>query len=171
MSVVGQTRKYSLRANVFRCSPNNGHRSTPSAVRLGAKDHKPHRAIRSAILLSGIRTIRCCVARDRACRFFALVGTLSARKRGRLHDGLDAALVRLAVRSIEIPNPRQDHCPMLPIDGFPCFAMPRRRDATTSGAKFTALRLCADANPEPVRTSVIATVPPLLVKCDRIACL
>jgi hypothetical protein len=28
MSEVGQSRKYSLRANVFRCSPNNGHTAT-----------------------------------------------------------------------------------------------------------------------------------------------
>jgi hypothetical protein len=34
---MGQNRKYSSRANVFCCSSNNGHRSTPSAVRLGAK--------------------------------------------------------------------------------------------------------------------------------------
>jgi hypothetical protein len=37
MSELGQKAKYSPRANVFCCSSNNGHRSTPSAVRLGAK--------------------------------------------------------------------------------------------------------------------------------------
>ena len=30
-SVVGQNRKSSIRANVFRCSPNNGHRHDTSA--------------------------------------------------------------------------------------------------------------------------------------------
>ena len=31
MSQLGQKRKSSIRAHVFRCSPNNGHRSTRSA--------------------------------------------------------------------------------------------------------------------------------------------
>ena len=31
MSARGQTRKYSTRANDFRCSPNNGHRQDTSA--------------------------------------------------------------------------------------------------------------------------------------------
>jgi hypothetical protein len=59
---------------------------------------------------------------------------------------------------------------MLRINGSPCFAMPRRRDATKIRAKLSTLRLCTDANanPEPVQTSVIATAPPLLVKRDRI---
>jgi hypothetical protein len=30
MSEMGQNRKSSMRANVFRCSPNNGHRRDPS---------------------------------------------------------------------------------------------------------------------------------------------
>jgi hypothetical protein len=31
MSLMGQNRKSSMRANVFRCTPNNGHRSIGSA--------------------------------------------------------------------------------------------------------------------------------------------
>src|SRR5258706_13263600 len=31
MPAMGQKRKYSMRANVFRCSPNNGHRQDTSA--------------------------------------------------------------------------------------------------------------------------------------------
>ena len=42
MSLLGQTRKCSLRADVFRCSPNNGHRSIGSACPFGA--NKRHRA-------------------------------------------------------------------------------------------------------------------------------
>jgi hypothetical protein len=37
MSEMGQTRKYSTRANDFRCSPNNGHRQDTSARPKGAK--------------------------------------------------------------------------------------------------------------------------------------
>jgi hypothetical protein len=37
MSQLGQTRKYSLGVDVFRCSPNNGHRQDTSACPVGAK--------------------------------------------------------------------------------------------------------------------------------------
>src|SRR5207237_6037806 len=37
MSQMGQTRKYSTRAHVFRCSPNNGHRQDTSACPVRAK--------------------------------------------------------------------------------------------------------------------------------------
>jgi hypothetical protein len=36
MSELGQKAKYSLRADVFRFGPNNGHRSTGSACPFGA---------------------------------------------------------------------------------------------------------------------------------------
>src|SRR6267154_2231336 len=37
MSLVGQNRKNSMRAYVFRCSPNNGHRQDTSACPFRAK--------------------------------------------------------------------------------------------------------------------------------------
>src|SRR5204863_10077481 len=37
MSQMGQNRKSSMRANVFRCSPNNGHRQGTSACPFRAK--------------------------------------------------------------------------------------------------------------------------------------
>ena len=38
MSPLGQTRKYSTRANDFRCSPNNGHHQDTSACPFGANN-------------------------------------------------------------------------------------------------------------------------------------
>jgi hypothetical protein len=41
---MGQTAKYSLRADVFRFGPNNGHHSIGSACPLGAKRRLMHRS-------------------------------------------------------------------------------------------------------------------------------
>jgi hypothetical protein len=42
-SVQGQKAKYSLRSDVFRFGPNNGHRSIGSACPFGAKSRRaPH---------------------------------------------------------------------------------------------------------------------------------
>jgi len=50
MSGLGQNRKSSMRANVFRCSPNNGHRQDTSAC--------PFRAIKRLVQRNKFRKFR-----------------------------------------------------------------------------------------------------------------
>jgi hypothetical protein len=52
MSEVGQSRKYSLRANVFRCSPNNGHTATTATRPSCAK--RSHAGLNQVLLLPSL---------------------------------------------------------------------------------------------------------------------